>query len=347
MLTLRDLNRATLARQHLLTPFDGTVGEVVGRVGGLQAQEPRPPYLGAWARLARLERADLHAALHARTLVRATMWRGTLHLVTADDFAAFRPLLDEVLSGALTSRFPDVAFDGVIEAAGKMLAEDGPLTFNEIRPRLRTLFPDVNDRALGYAVRMLMPLTMAPTADPWGFPRDAAFGLPGLTLTPAAKEDLVTRHLAAFGPATVADVQAWSGLGGLKPILYGMPLEHLRDERGRELFDLPGAPLPGGEAEAPVRFLPDFDTLLLGHADRSRIVDPAFPVTTKNLRVRAVYLSDGFVAGTWQIKRTARKATLLLSPFTPVPRARLEEEALRLLAFAEPDAPALEVAEQV
>ncbi|MFI6909509.1 winged helix DNA-binding domain-containing protein [Nonomuraea sp. NPDC050394] len=347
MLTLRDLNRATLARQHLLTPFDGTVGEVVERVGGLQAQEPRPPYLGAWARLARFDRADLHAALHARTLVRATLWRGTLHLVTAADFAAFRPLLDEVLSGALSSRFPNVAFDGVIEAAGKMLAEDGPLTFNEIRPRLQPLFPDVNDRALGYAVRMLMPLTMAPTGDPWGFPREAAFGLPGLTLTPAAKEDLVTRHLAAFGPATVADVQAWSGLGGLKPILYGMPLDRLRDERGRELFDLPGAPRPGGGAEAPVRFVPDFDTLLLGHADRGRVVDPAFPVTTKNLRVRAVYLSDGFVAGTWQIKRTARKATLLLSPFTPVPRARLEEEALRLLAFAEPDAPALEVVEQV
>ncbi|WP_327092051.1 winged helix DNA-binding domain-containing protein [Nonomuraea sp. NBC_01738] len=337
MLTLRDLNRATLARQHLLAPSPRSPGEVVAAVAGLQAQEPRPPYLGLWARLASFERSEAHAALHERALVRATMWRGTLHLVTAEDFAAFRPLLTPVLGGALAARFPGVSFDGVLEAAGELLAE-GPMTFNELRPRLLERFPDINERALGYAVRMGSPLIMAPTGDPWSFPRDAAFGVPGIELAPAPVERLIERHLAAFGPATVADVQAWSGLSGLKPVMYGMPLERLRDDRGRELFDVPGAPLPGGSVAAPVRFLPEFDTLLLGFADRSRVVDPGFAVTTKNLRVRAVYLVDGFVAGTWQLKRTARAATVLLSPFLDVPVATLEEEALRLLAFAEPDA---------
>lgn len=346
MLTLRDLNRATLARQYLLEPAKGTVAEVAHRLCGLQAQEPRPPYLGMWARLAAFERADLHAELHARRLVRATMWRGTLHLVTADDFAAFRPLLEPLLSGALGSRFPGLEFGEVIAAADRLL-EQGPLTFNELRPRLQERFPDVNDRALGYAVRMLTPLIMVPSQDPWSFPRDAAFSLPGIPLAAGTLEYLVERYLAAFGPATAADVQTWSGLSGLKPILYGMPLERLRDERGRELFDLPGAPRPGGDVPAPVRFLPDFDTLLLGHADRRRVLADGHQVTTKNLRVRATFLVDGFVAGTWQVKRTAKKATLQLSPFVPVDVAELEEEAMRLLAFAEGDAVAhtLEVVE--
>ncbi|WP_421917310.1 DNA glycosylase AlkZ-like family protein [Nonomuraea polychroma] len=125
--------------------------------------------------------------------------------------------------------------------------------------------------------------------------------------------------------------------------MSGMDLERLAGPDGKELFDLPGAPRPGGDVPAPVRFLPDFDTLVLGHADRTRVVADAYggQVTTKNLRVRAVYLVDGFAAGTWQIKRSGKKARLLVSPFTSAPLEPLEEEGLRLLAFAEPDASAL------
>ncbi|MGW0803964.1 winged helix DNA-binding domain-containing protein [Nonomuraea sp. NPDC002799] len=351
MLTLRDLNRATLARQHLLTRHKGDVADVIGRLAGLQAQEPRPPYLGVWSRLEGFERDDLHAALHARTLVRATMWRATLHLVTAADFAAFRLALRPMLAAAMR-RFEGIDVEAVVAAADRLLA-GGPLTFNELRPRLLAEFPGADDRALGYAVRMLTPLVMVPTEDRWSFPRDAAFALPGMELRPSGGlETLVERYLAAFGPATPADVQTWSGLGGLRPVMEAMDLERL-PFAGKTLFDLPGAPRPGGDTPAPVRFLPDFDTLILGHADRNRVLadEHRSRVTTKNLRIKAVYLIDGFAAGTWQIKRTAKKATLLISPFTTsspgVPDLGvLEEEGLRLLAFAEPGAaPALEVAD--
>ncbi|MEU7857126.1 winged helix DNA-binding domain-containing protein [Nonomuraea sp. NPDC049141] len=343
MLTLRELNRATLARQHLLRRHQGGVTSVAHRLAGLQAQEPRPPYLGMWTRLDGFARDDLHAALRARTLVRATMMRATLHLVTAADFAAFRPLLHPLLAGA-ARRFPELDFDAVAAVAERLLAE-GPHTFNELRPRLENEFPGAYDRALGYAVRMLVPLIMVPTEDPWSFPRESAFALPGIEL--AAEPDLgtfVERYLAAFGPASAADMQTWSGLTGLKSVLNGMRdrLEVLVDEHGRELFDLPEAPRPEGDMPAPVRFLPDFDNLLLGHADRTRVLPEAYrgQVVTKNLRVRATYLVDGFVAGTWQIKRTGRKAKLLITPFTPVSPEVLEEEGMALLAFAEPGAEA-------
>ncbi|MGP3917873.1 winged helix DNA-binding domain-containing protein [Nonomuraea sp. 10N515B] len=338
MLTLRDLNRATLARQHLLERHKGDVTDIVQRLAGLQAQEPRPPHLGVWSRLEGFERDHLHTALHARTVVRATMWRATLHLVTAADFAAFRPLLAPMLTAA-ARRFDEIDFDAVVAAADRLLAA-GPMTFNELRPRLQEEFPDAYDRALGYAVRMLTPLVMVPTEDRWSYPREPAFGLPGIEPDPAGLETLVERYLAAFGPAAPADMQTWSGLGGLRRVMSGMDLERLAGPDGKELFDLPGGPRPGGDVPAPVRFLPDFDTLVLGYADRTRVVPDAYKglVTTKNLRVRAIYLVDGFAAGTWQIKRSGKKARLLVSPFTPTPLERLEEEGLRMLAFAEPEA---------
>ncbi|NJP88666.1 winged helix DNA-binding domain-containing protein [Nonomuraea sp. FMUSA5-5] len=344
MLSLRDLNRATLARQHLLSRVsrhEGDVAGVVHRLVGLQAQEPRPPYLGVWTRLEGFRREDLHAAVHARTLVRATMWRATLHLMTAADFAAFRPVVAPVLAAA-ARRFPEVDFDAVAAAAHRLLAA-GPMTFNELRPKLLEEFPGAYDRALGYAVRMLTPLVVEPTQDRWSYPREPAFGLPGLPMAAADVTALVERYLAAFGPATPADVQTWSGLRGLRKIMTGMDLERLTDFTGRELFDLPGAPRPGGDVPAPVRFLPDFDTLILGHDDRTRVLADEHKslVATKNLRVRAVYLVDGFAAGTWQIKRSGKKATLLVTPFGKTDLDDLEEEGLRLLAFAEPDATSL------
>ncbi|MFG1703130.1 winged helix DNA-binding domain-containing protein [Nonomuraea sp. M3C6] len=348
MLTLRDLNRATLARQHLLTRYEGDPVEVVHRLVGLQAQEPRPPYLGVWTRLEGFQRDDLHAALHARTMVRATMWRATLHLVTAADFAAFRPVVRPVLAAA-ARRFEGIDFDAVVAAADRLLAE-GPLTFNELRPRLLEEFPGAYDRALGYAVRMLTPLVMVPSEDRWSFPRESSFALPGIDLNPADVETLIKRYLAAFGPATPADVQTWSGLGGIRAVMQGMDLERLTGPAANELFDLPDAPRPGGDVPAPVRFLPDFDTLILGHADRTRVLAEEYKarVATKNLRVKAVYLVDGFAAGTWQIKRTGKRARLLVSPFTSTSLDLLEEEGTRLLEFAEPDAaPSLEVVDGV
>jgi hypothetical protein len=200
---------------------------------------------------------------------------------------------------------------------------------------------------------MYLPLVMVPTEHRWGFPSVASVTpaetwLAGPVSGNGDPRPLVLRYLAAFGPATAADVQAWSGLKGLAPVLAELALDTLTDERGRVLYDLPGAPRPDGDTPAPPRFLPEFDNLVLGHADRSRIVPGAHrgAITTKNLRVRATFTWDGFVAGTWEIRREKATATLVMSPFEPLPAeavAPLTAEAERVLRFAEDDATAYDV----
>jgi hypothetical protein len=201
---------------------------------------------------------------------------------------------------------------------------------------------------------MLLPLVMVPTDDPWSFRSVSRFTLADGWLGKAfevtgSSRALVRRHLAAFGPATTADVQAWSGLKGLGPVLDELRPELLvfRDERGRELFDLPGAPRPDVGVDAPARLLPEFDSLLLAHADRTRIVADEYrsKLVTKNLRVRATYLVDGSIGGTWTIERARSAATLVLAPFAHAPkRAKaLLEEAEGMLRFLEPDAKTFDV----
>ncbi|MDL4770590.1 winged helix DNA-binding domain-containing protein [Actinomadura xylanilytica] len=349
---LRALNRATLARQMLLAREDVPVSEAVERLGGLQAQEPRPPYLGLWTRVAGFQAADLHAALHDRSLVRATMMRGTLHLVSAADYTALRAPLQPMLDAALRvlgKRAEGLDLDAVLPVARELLLER-QRTFNEVRALLRERFPEVDDRALGHAVRMCLPLVMVPTQDRWGFPRTSEFALAESWVgtapdEKAAPEALVLRYLAAFGPASAADAQAWSGLPGLAEVLDGLRpgLRVFADERGRELFDLPDAPRPDEDAPAPARFLPEFDSLVLAHADRTRVISDAHrpALTTKNLRVRATFLWDGFACGTWEMESRRTTATLRLRPFEPLPREALDDltaEGRALLRFAEPDA---------
>ncbi|MFF5261584.1 winged helix DNA-binding domain-containing protein [Actinomadura viridis] len=351
-LTLRALNRATLARQMLLARADASVPETVERLCGLQAQEPRPPFLGLWTRIAGFRREDLHTALHERVLVRATMMRGTLHLMTAGDYLAFRTPMQPVLDAGLKVLGPRAAGldrERVLPVARGLL-EESPRTFSEMRSLLQAEFPDVNERALGFAVRMSMPLVMVPTEDRWGFPRTAAFTLAdtwlgGSPSEVSALEQLAVRYLAAFGPASAADAQSWSGLRSLAEVLDRLRprLRVFADDRGRELFDLPDAPRPAEDAPAPVRFLPEFDNLVLAHSDRRRVIsDEHRPgLTTKNLRVRATFLVDGFAAGTWETERGRKTASLRLRPFAPLPRGVIEEltaEAEALLAFTEPDA---------
>jgi hypothetical protein len=239
---------------------------------------------------------------------------------------------------------------GAAVTTARRALRDGPRTFTELRDALAEAFPDADVRALGYAVRTQVPLVMVPTEDRWGFPPSAAFAPAeewlGRKLATADPEALVRRHLGAFGPATAADVQAWSGLGGLAPVLEGMRSELVtfRGPRGRELFDLPGAPRPGEDAPAPARFLPEFDSLMLAHADRTRVIseEDRKHLVTRNLRVRAVFLWDGFAAGTWTATRTGRAAELTATPFARLPKgatAALREEGEALLAFLEPGAP--------
>ncbi|NDU72796.1 winged helix DNA-binding domain-containing protein [Actinomadura sp. DSM 109109] len=351
-LDVRALNRATLARQMLLAREPVPAAEAVGRLCGMQAQEPKPPFLGLWTRLQGFHTSDLHSALHDRSLVRATMMRATLHLMASEDYTAFRTAMQPMLDGGLRvlgDRAKGLDLAEVVPAARSLL-ESGPLTFNEIRAALQDRFPDDNDRALGYAVRLKVPLVMVPTEDRWGFPRTARFALADSWLeSPSNAEstvdELMLRYLAAYGPASAADAQTWSGLSSTSEALERLrpSLRTFTDDKGRELFDLPGAPRPEGDVPAPARFLPEFDSLVLAHADRRRIIaDDHRPLlTTKNLRVRAVFLWDGFARGTWETEYKRKVATLRMRPFEALPRAAADElraEGDALLRFLEPDA---------
>ncbi|MGI8781782.1 MAG: winged helix DNA-binding domain-containing protein [Solirubrobacteraceae bacterium] len=345
-LTLRELNRATLARQLLLGRERIAPADAVERLGGLQAQEAKPPFLGLWTRIEQFTREALDAALQDRSVVRATMMRATLHLISAADYAALRTTLQPVLSGAgravLRSRDAGLDVEHVADAARRLLRER-PLTFNELRPLLSDAFPDADERALGYAVRMELPLAMVPTDDRWSFPSDAAFTPAeqwiGGTLAGPDPAALVRRHLGAFGPAAPTDVQAWSGLKGMKDVIDGMGDELVAFKHGRRtLFDLPGAPRPDGDTPAPPRFLPEFDGLGLAHADRTRVIDDEHrrSLATKNLRVKATFLVDGFAAGSWTTARKRDTVTLTVTPFAKLPKRARDElaaEGEALLAF--------------
>jgi hypothetical protein len=358
VLTTKALNRATLVRQMLLAREKTTALRAVERLVGMQAQLARPPYIGLWSRVAGFQAEDLTRLVRARKVVRGTLMRITLHLVSTKDYLGLRPLLQPMLSAvfhrALRDRIPGLEVEPVVAAARECL-ESQPCTFNEVRALLRKRWPKLDERALGYAVRTHLPLVQVPADTAWGWPGAAAFAVAESWLRrPLGKawdeRTLVLRYLAAFGPAGPRDAEMWSGLVKLRDTFEALRprLRVFRDEKGRELFDLPQAPRPPADRPAPVRFLPDYDNLLLGHVDRTRIVPAAHRarLATTNLRVMATFLVDGFVAGAWRISRARTAAALELEPFEAFSakiRAELSAEGAGLLRFAEPDARTFEV----
>ena len=358
-LTRRALNRALLARQMLLEREASTAVDGVARLVGMQAQVARPPFVGLWTRVQGFQRAELAHALQERTIVRVTAMRGTLHLMTAADYAAMRgvlhPMLTRGAQSILRDRTSTFDMDAVIAEARRFFGKT-PATFDALRNHLVQKFPDGDERAMGYAVRTHLPLVQVPTDARWGFPAAADFAVAdgwlghSISTSAASAEALMLRYLGAFGPATPADAQAWSGMNGLRDVFEALrpSLVTFRDERKRELFDLPSAPRPDEDVPAPARFVPDFDNLVLSHADRTRIVadDHRSRVTLKNLQVRATFLVDGMVAGTWKSERKRKTAVLVIEPFgalTKRVRAALDEEGERLLAFLEEDATEREI----
>jgi hypothetical protein len=353
VLSPRALNRATLARQLLAARERIGVVAAIERLAGLQAQVPKPPFIGLWTRIEGFERAQLATALAKKLVVRTTAMRGTLHLLGTRDYLALRGALQPGLSAGMRSilreRAGELDVEGLCSFASKLF-DSRPRTFEALRDELRAGFPKLDERAAAYAVRTHLALVQVPTDDPWSFPASADFATarewlgktPGVAVDPAP---LIRRYLAAFGPASVADAQTWSGLAGLRDAFEELrdELVVFRDARKRELFDLVDAPRPPEVAPAPPRFLPEFDNLVLAHDDRSRFMDDEHRprIVTKNLRVLATFLIDGRVAGTWTIERKKSAATLMIEPFGKL--AKSEREALglegeRLLAFTDPDA---------
>ncbi|NIK55855.1 winged helix DNA-binding domain-containing protein [Kribbella shirazensis] len=350
VMSARAVNRATAARQMLLGREALPAVEVVGRLVGMQGQEAKHPYVGLWSRIDGFDEGELDRAVVARDVVRATMFRGTLHLVTAADYLRFRVTVAPVLEAGLKvlgERAAGLEPEKVTAAAEKLLAKE-PLTFTEVRDALQQQFPDVNERALGFCTRMLVPLVMHPADVRWSWTANSRFtpaeAWIGKKLHRRAEtSELVTRYLRAFGPATPADFQTWSGLQKAKPLFDELELETFKDESGKTLYDVPDAPRPDPDTPAPVRFLPEFDNVLLSHAKRDRIIaDEHKPaVFTKNLRVKATYTVDGLVAGLWTSEKKRGVATLTLTPFGRTlkkTQAELEREGSGLLRFLEPDA---------
>jgi hypothetical protein len=360
-LTVRQLNRATLARQMLLVRENVTPLRAIERLVAMQAQLPRPPFLGLWARVEGFRRDALTKLLVDRKAVRATFLRGTLHLASARDFVALRPTMQSVLDAGIRTILKALRArvdpERLTRQAREILA-GGPQTFEEVRERLMQVNPGANDRALGFAVRMLLPLVQVPVGKEaaWAFHANPRFALAEEWLkqaiptgTSASPEALVLRYLAAYGPASVADVQAWSGLPKLRDTVEALRprLVTFRDEAGRELFDLPGAPRPGADVPAPVRLIADYDNLITTRHDERFVAKGHRPrVFLPGLRVAATVLVDGFVAGAWRMDRKKDAATLTVEPFVAFsPRTRREviAEGESLLRFAEPDARSFEV----
>ena len=343
----------------LLGREDASPHDAVRRLAGLQAQVPNPPYIGLWTRLRDFGRKDLTGLIENRRVVRSTMMRATLHLMTAEDYLLLRPAIQAALDRSLRSiagkRLQGLDLDRLLSAARTMV-EGEPRTFKELQERLEELEPDRDPSALAYLVRMRRPLVQTPPAGTWGVGGSPRFALPepwlGAPLAGPGESlrALVLRYLAAFGPASAKDFQGWSGLTGARVLFEEMKpgLDLYRDGEGNELFDVPGAPLPPADAPAPPRFVPEYDNLVLSHADRRRVIaeEDRKKVFLSAARVRATFLIDGFVAGVWKIEKTRKSAALVVEPFAPLSpgdRDALAEEGASLLRFAADGRPELDV----
>lgn len=313
-----------LHRQLLVERAVRPATDVVTHLVAMQAQEPNWPYVGLWSRIAGFAHDDLTGPLADNRIVRGSLLRATQHLTTTEDYGWLRPTVQPALDAGLRSRyFTDQGGDldpVELTAASHELLRSGPLTRAALGKELSARYPGRAGTILAMATQVTLPVVHPPPNGVWG-------GWGNRRATPMALFDgpldmapdptrLVRRYLAAFGPATILDVQAWSGLKRLREVVEAMDLRPLRDDQGRQLYDVPGAPYADGAQPVPVRFLPAYDNLLVGHADRTRVVsdDDRRRVITGGL-VRPTFLVDGFVRGTWSV---GRDGTVTVDPFRPL-----------------------------
>lgn len=348
VLGTRALNRATLARQLLLDRADMTAVDAVAHLGGLQAQEPQEPYLGLWSRLRGFRPAALADPLTGRQVVRTHLMRRTVHLVTAADALAWRARHDAMLRQRVLGVYRDELAGTDLDelaAAGRALMADGePRTMTELAAALADRWPTPGRRALGeMTISALVPMAQLPPRGLWrtkagvrNVPLAAWLGrdidpLPSDVSDPVGQA-LLRRYLAAYGPAASADLRAWCGLAGLPAAVAALreELVSFRDERGRELLDLPDAPRPDPDTPAPVRFLPAFDNAILGYHDRGRIIDAEH----RGLSVAGerVVLVDGRAAATWRVE-TGTVTVTPLGRLSPAERESVAQEGRETALF--------------
>lgn len=344
----RALGRATLARQLLLERADVPVPDAVAHLCGMQAQEPQEPFIGLWSRLRAFDPAVLSDLLSGRGLVRTHLMRRTVHLLTADDTLAWRArheaMLRQRVLGTYRRELEGIDLDELAAAGRAVMADGEPRSMAELVGALAARWPAPPPRALGeMLIAALVPVTQTPPRGLWrtkaGVRNVLLSSWLGRQPEPASPDGsdpvgqaLVRRYLAAFGPAASADLRAWCGLAGLPAAVSAIreELVSFRDERGRELFDLPGAPRPDPDTPAPVRFLPAFDNAILGYHDRGRIIDDAH----RGLSVAGerVVLVDGRVAATWSVD-TGTVVVTPLGRLSQADRTAAAEEGRELAAF--------------
>jgi hypothetical protein len=343
----RALNRALLARQFLLERVDRPPLEVVEHLVGLQAQVPANPYVALWSRLADFEPDAVSDLFTQRKVVRIAVMRSTIHLVSAADCRYLRPLVQSVSDRGLQAAFgrylAGLDLDEVA-GLGRRLLETKPLTFAALGQALTEQWPDRNANALAQAVRARLPLVQVPPRGLWGRSGQVAhttaeswLGAP-LDAHPDP-DQMLLRYFGAFGPASVMDAQTWCGLTRLGEVVDRLRprLVTFRDETGRELFDLPDAPRPEPDVEAPVRMLPQFDNLLLSHADRTRVVPAGkqYGMFFESGFAYGPVLVDGLVRCAWRLEKSELTVTPLRA-LTKRETAAVADEATRLLAFLVP-----------
>jgi len=345
VLDARSLNRATLARQLLLERAPLRAEDAVARLLGLQAQNVKPPYYALAARLADFDPEELSALMASRAVVRIVTLRSTIHTHTADDALTLRPLVQPARERELNMFRKGLT--GVdlaqLAAQARESVEQEPRTLKQLREELAVTWPDADPQALGLAARNTLALVQVTPRGLWRRSGQVALTTVehwlGRPTEPEPTPDAtVLRYLAAFGPASVKDMQTWAGVTRLRPVFERLRprLAVFRDEDGVELFDLPDAPRPEPDTPAPVRLLPEYDNLLLSHADRRRVVPPAYKGRTwVGNRSYSVFLTDGFLAGAWRLEEPkGAPAVLTMEPFgtlTKAQRAELTQEAERLL----------------
>jgi hypothetical protein len=335
VLTLRELNRATLARQLLLARERLSPTEVIERLVGMQAQWPSAPYVGIWTRTTEFRRDDLERLLVRGEVLKATVMRQTLHLVTPRDYALLRAAMSE-------QNFPwESATAKEIAPSVRALAAAGPLTGAEGIAHVEREhgLSGIDARRAWRAARVRAHVlhhheTALWRARPEG--RFVAVEEPEAHVPVEARAQILRRYLEAFGPASRRDMTAWSMMHApvVQRALDLLELRRFRDENGRELLDVADAPLPDDETAAPVRFLPKWDNVLLAFADRTRVLPETYRKTVIRVNgdVAQTFLVDGVVAGTWR----AEKGQVLVEPFTPLSRAaqrELADETERLQTF--------------
>ena len=357
VLDRRTLNRTLLARQHLLQRSAMPVPDMIEHLVGLQAQVPRDPYISLWSRLRDFEPDALERLLLERQAVRMTLMRTTLHLATAGDAVSLRGALQGVCERGFESSPFRRRLDGVdlgeLCAAGAALVDERPRSVAELGLALAERWPDGDREAMAYAVRYLVPLVQV---TPRGLLRRSAAPrvttLAGWLSLPAdappaidpSPDQAVLRYLRAFGPATTADIRAWSWLTGVREVVERLRprLRSYRDEAGRELLDVEDGVFADPDEPAPVRVLGEYDNVFLSHADRSRITGDV-SWGTSFVR-RGAFFVDGFLAGAWRLEQPASRPTTIVlearRPLTASARDEVHAEAMGLYRLLAPDAAA-------